>query len=446
MTAETTDRTLDQDLRDGRLAQASAFLNDLAPPEAAALLKQLPPKLSTIGFRLLSKGLALEVFDDLDADTQADLIGLLGSAEVAVAFEALDPEDRAELLDELPASVAKGLVRSLSPQERELTAVVLGFPRGSLGRRMSPEFIHAFTDDAAAAVLDRVRARGHQVSSIYIVPVLDRSRRLVGVVSLRDLLLAEPSATVDGLAKTPIYAHADDDAETTAGRCVDRGISAMPVVDGEDRLVGVLTLDDAIEIVDAARDEDEARAGAREPLRESYLYASIFTITRSRVVWLFVLAVSAILTVNVLEIFEGTLEQKVALALFIPLLTGIGGNTGSQAATTVTRSLATGEVAPRDVGRVAGKEIRVGLTMGTALGAVGFAVASLVYGLDIGTVIGLTIVSVCTMAATVGGMMPLLAKTIRVDPAVFSTPFISTFCDATGLIIYFMIAKTVLGI
>jgi magnesium transporter len=171
MTAETTDRTLDQDLRDGRLAQASAFLNDLAPPEAAALLKQLPPKLSTIGFRLLSKGLALEVFDDLDADTQADLIGLLGSAEVAVAFEALDPEDRAELLDELPASVAKGLVRSLSPQERELTAVVLGFPRGSLGRRMSPEFIHAFTDDAAAAVLDRVRARGHQVSSIYIVPV-----------------------------------------------------------------------------------------------------------------------------------------------------------------------------------------------------------------------------------------------------------------------------------
>ena len=158
------------------------------------------------------------------------------------------------------------------------------------------------------------------------------------------------------------------------------------------------------------------------------------------------LAVSAILTVNVLEIFEGTLEQRVALALFIPLLTGIGGNTGSQAATTVTRALATDEVAPRDVARVAAKEVRVGLTMGALLGLAGFTVAALVYGLEIGVVIGLTILSVCTLAATVGGVMPLIAKSIRVDPAVFSTPFISTFCDATGLLLYFSIAKTVLGI
>lgn len=446
MSAATTLRSLDDALRERDLGTASSILTPLAPQEAAALLEQLSPRHLTIGFRLLHKDKALEVFDAFDADTQAKVIHELGTAEVAVAFDKLEPEDRAELLDELPSSIAKELVRNLSRTERELTAVVLGFPRDSVGRRMSPEFIHAFSDDPASVVLERVKARGHQVQSIYIVPVLDRSRRLVGVVSLRDLLLADPDQPIGDFAKTPIYAHAYDDAEATADRCVDRGISAMPVVDGEDRLVGVLTLDDAIEIVDAARDEDEARAGAREPLRESYLYASVFAITRSRVVWLFVLAVSAILTVNVLEIFEGTLEQKVALALFIPLLTGIGGNTGSQAATTVTRALATGEVAPRDAARVAGKEIRVGLTMGAALGVVGFGVASAVYGLDIGTVIGLTIISVCTMAATVGGLMPLVAKTIRVDPAVFSTPFISTFCDATGLIIYFMIAKAVLGI
>ncbi|GAA3957086.1 magnesium transporter [Gordonia caeni] len=442
----TPTRALDSALREKNLTEASAILTALAPQEAAALLEAMPPHLRTIGFRLLHKDQAVEVFDDFDAAAQAELIHELGTADVAEAFDNLEPEDRAELLDELPATIAKQLVRSLSREERELTAVVLGFPRGSVGRRMSPEFIHAFTDENAEQVLDRVKARGHQVSSIYIVPVVDHSRRLVGVVSLRDLLLAGTDETIGPIAKTPIFAHALDDAETTAERCVDRGISAMPVVDAEDRLVGVLTLDDAIEIVDAARDVDEARAGAREPLRESYLYASIFAITRSRVVWLFVLAVSAILTVNVLEIFEGTLEQKVALALFIPLLTGIGGNTGSQAATTVTRALATGEVSPRDAGRVAGKEIRVGFTMGTALGVVGLAVASAIYGLDIGVVIGLTIVSVCTMAATVGGLMPLLAKTVRVDPAVFSTPFISTFCDATGLIIYFMIAKTVLGI
>ncbi|GAC56149.1 magnesium transporter MgtE [Gordonia hirsuta DSM 44140 = NBRC 16056] len=441
-----TSRALDAALRDERLSVASEILHPLAPQEAAALLEDLPANLRTIGFRLLHKHQALEVFDNFDTDSQAELIHELGSSEVARAFDNLEPEDRAELLDELPSSVAKQLVRSLSPEERELTAVVLGFPRGSVGRRMSPDFIHAFSDDDAATVLDRVKARGHQVQSIYVVPVLDRSRQLVGVVSLRELLLAAPEDLVGSFSRPPIFAHALDDAETTAERCVDRGISAMPIVDAEDRLVGVLTLDDAIEIVDSARDVDEARAGAREPLRESYLYASIFAITRSRVVWLFVLAVSAILTVNVLEIFEGTLEQKVALALFIPLLTGIGGNTGSQAATTVTRALATGEVTPHDALRVAGKEVRVGLTMGAALGLVGFGVASAVYGLDIGTVIGLTIVSVCTMAATVGGLMPLIAKTIHVDPAVFSTPFISTFCDATGLIIYFSIAKAILGI
>ena len=188
------------------------------------------------------------------------------------------------------------------------------------------------------------------------------------------------------------------------------------------------------------------RAGAREPLKTPYLQSSTLAITRARVVWLFVLAVSAILTVNVLEIFEGTLEQKVALALFIPLLTGIGGNTGSQAATTVTRALATDEVEGSDAPRVAFKEVRVGLTMGASLGLVGFVVAGAIYGWGIGTVIGLTIVSVCTVAATVGGLMPLAARAIKVDPAVFSTPFISTFCDATGLLIYFSIAKAVLGI
>ncbi|MFM9376664.1 magnesium transporter [Gordonia sp. VNK21] len=445
MSASLT-RELDQALDGNRLSEASAILSDSAPQDVAAMLEQLSPRLRSIGFRLLAKDQAVKVFDDLPSAAQAELIEALGTAEVADALNALEPDDRAELIDELPASVAKELIRTLPREQREATAVVLGFPRGSVGRRMSPEFVHAFDDDTAGEALDRVKARGHQASTIYTVPVVSHSRRLLGVVSLRDLLLCEPDDPVGPLAKRPIFAVVDDDAEPTAQRCVDRGILAMPVVDREDRLVGVLTLDDAIEVVDAARDEDEARAGAREPLKTPYLQASIFAITRARVVWLFVLAISAILTVNVLEIFEGTLEQKVALALFIPLLTGIGGNTGSQAATTVTRALAVDEVTPRDAGRVLGKEVRVGLTLGATLGIVGFLVAWAAYEFDIGAVIGLTIVSVCTMAASVGGLMPLIAKLVRVDPAVFSTPFISTFCDATGLIVYFMIAKAVLGI
>lgn len=442
----STARVLDDLVRERRLTDAQTLLADLPIQDAAATLDLLGEEQRTIAFRLLPKGQAIEVFDDLSPQGQADLVEELGTAAVAEAFDALEPDDRAELLDELPASIATELIRNLSPAERDATAVVLGFGHDTVGRRMSPEIVHAFGDDTAESAIARVKAKGHAAETIYSVPVTDHERRLIGVVSLRDLLLADPGQVVGPIAKKPIYAHADDRAEPAAQRCVDRGILAMPVVDHEMRLIGVFTLDDAIEVVDAARDEDEARAGAREPLREPYLQSSIFAITRARVVWLFVLAVSAILTVNVLEVFEATLDQKVVLALFIPLLTGIGGNTGSQAATTVTRALATDEVTPRDAGRVAGKEIRVGFTMGAALGVTGFAVAWLVYGLDIGTVIGLTIVSVCTMAATVGGLMPLLARTIRVDPAVFSTPFITTFCDATGLIIYFMIAKTVLGI
>lgn len=437
---------IDSLIDSGDLGVVGDLLTTLPHAEVAATLDLLPRRRRGIAFRLLPKDVAVEVFDDLSAVSQRDLIADLGTSEVAAAFDNLDPDDRAELLDELPAKVAKALVTQLSPAERELTGVVLGYPRGSVGRRMSPEVIHAGVAESVADALARVRARGHEVETIYTIPVIDAQRILAGVVSLRDLLLADPSSPMHQLMHPAIAAHADADAEATAHRCLTRGILAMPVVDSENRLVGVLTIDDAAEVIEAARDTDEARAGASEPLKEPYLLASVFSITKSRIVWLFVLAVSAILTVNVLEFFEGTLEQKVALALFIPLLTGIGGNTGSQAATTVTRALATDEARPRDVAKVAGKEARVGVTLGAGLGIVGFGVASVAYGLDIGTVIGLTIISVCTMAATVGGIMPLVAKSIRVDPAVFSTPFISTFCDATGLIIYFMIAKAVLGI
>ncbi|HEY5222859.1 MAG TPA: magnesium transporter [Microbacteriaceae bacterium] len=193
-----------------------------------------------------------------------------------------------------------------------------------------------------------------------------------------------------------------------------------------------------------AESEDAARTGGTEPLRRPYLSTSVFSITRSRVVWLLVLAVSAILTVQVLGIFEATLEQKVVLALFIPLLTGTGGNTGAQAATTITRALAMGDVRPRDIGRVAFREVRVGAMMGLLLGVLAFVIAALFYGVPTASVIGLTLLAVCTMAATVGGAMPIIAKWLRVDPAVFSTPFITTFCDATGLVIYFTIAKAIL--
>lgn len=244
----------------------------------------------------------------------------------------------------------------------------------------------------------------------------------------------------------PMVARTEDDAELVARRVLDEGRLLWPVVDREHRLVGVIPVTDAARIDKEAMAEDQARAGASEPLRRPYLLTPVRRIARARLVWLFVLGISAVLTVQVLEIFETTLEQEVTLALFIPLLTGIGGNTGSQAATTVTRALAMGEVRIRNVTQVALKEVRTGLYLGLVLAAVAFVVAGLVYGTGIGAVIALTLVANCPIAATVGGVIPLVARAAKVDPAVFSTPFISTFCDASGLLIYFTVAISVLGL
>lgn len=428
------------------LIAASHILSDIAPQEIASLFEQMESYPRAVAYRLLTKDRALDVFEHMDAAAQSELITLLREDEVTSVFDSLDPDDRVELLDELPAKVAKQLVRELSPQERDVTAVILGYPRGSVGRRMSPEFVHVFPDDTLARALERVRVRGMESETIYTVPVIGTSRGLEGVISLKDLFLMPSEDLVADHMASPIFAFADDDAESAARRCVDRHVLALPIVDHEERLLGLLTIDDATRIVEAARDEDAARAGAMEPLRRPYLLTPVLHLARSRIVWLLVLGISAILTVNVLQIFETTLEQLTALALFIPLLTGIGGNTGSQAATTVTRALAVDEAQPKDVGKVALKEVRTGLLLGIVLGAVGWLVATPVFGNGIGVVISLTLISICTIAATVGGTMPLLAKAIRVDPAVFSTPFISTFCDATGLIVYFMIARAVLSI
>jgi magnesium transporter len=218
----------------------------------------------------------------------------------------------------------------------------------------------------------------------------------------------------------------------------------MPIVDSEQRLVGMFTIDDAVRILEREESEDTARQGGTEPLRRPYLSTPVRSIVRSRVVWLLVLAIGATLTVQVLSVFESTLERVTVLALFVPLLIGTGGNTGNQAATTVTRALALGDVGPRDLLRVLSRELRTGAMLGLLLGGLGFAVAGLVYSPQIGAVIGITLLTVCTVAAAVGGCMPLLARAVRVDPAVFSNPFISTFVDATGLIVYFMIAKTIL--
>lgn len=429
----------------GDLPGASAVLTPLAVPEVVELVDRLPIDDAAIVYRLLAKTRALEVFEALSPGTRGDLVQALRNVEITALFAEMDPDDRVWLLDELPASVAPQLLRGLTRQERDLTSGMLGYPQDSIGRRMSPEFVTTHPQLTVRETFARIRAALDSAETVYTVPVTD-ARRVVGVVSLRDLMSADEDAVISDVMNEPHVAEVTENAETAARRATDYSLLALPVVDGEQRLVGILTIDDAARILKQEESEDAARQGGVEPLRRSYLGTPIRQLVRSRVVWLLVLAVGATLTVQVLDTFEATLAQMTVLALFVPLLIGTGGNTGNQAATTVTRSLALGEVSPRDVLRVLSREIRVGFCLGLLLGTLGFVIAGLIYEWHVGLVIGLTLVAVCTVAASVGGMMPLAARAIRVDPAVFSNPFITTFVDATGLVIYFLIAKTVLGL
>ena len=439
-------KTIRRALNAGDLATADAEAKRLTPARTIDVMERLPAKQRAVLYRLLPKQQAADVFEDLPPVLQKDLISSLQDEEVAAAFADLEPDDRVALLDEVPAPVAARLMQGLSQQERELTSDILGYPKKSIGRRMSPEVVGIDPDLTASQALGDVRRVLDYAETVYTLPVTDPNRVLLGVVSLRDLMKADPEQSVASIMRTADFARAIDSAEDAARRCADSKHLALPVVDNDRRLVGILTVDDALDVLEEADSQDQARIGGSETLRQPYLTTSIATLVRSRVVWLLVLAIGAALTVQVLDTFESTLAEVVTLALFVPLLIGTGGNTGNQAATTVTRALALQDVTPKDIAKVLGREFRVGLCLGLILGGVGFVLTSVLFDRSIGTVIGLTLLSVCTMAATVGGAMPLLAKAVRADPAVFSNPFITTFVDATGLLIYFLIAKAVLHI
>lgn len=439
-------RRIDALLDSEDLHGAAALVEGMPPWFVVDILERSSAKDRAVLFRLLSKGAAHVVFEALDPPVQSELIRGLQADRVSQIFADLDPDDRAGLVDELPANLATRLLRGLSADEKALTDTVLDYPAGSVGRRMTPEFVTTHPETTAGETLERVRRRIDDVETIYGLPVTDGQRRLVGIVGLRTVMRADPDTPISALMNEAVTARARESAETAARRSAEERLIVLPVVDEEYRLVGILTFDDALRVLEDAESEDTARQGGSEPLRRPYLTTPVRSLVRSRVVWLLVLALGAALTVQVLEVFEATLEQVVVLSLFVPLIIGTGGNTGNQAATTVTRALALGDVSPRDVLRVMLLEVRTGATLGLVLGTAGWAVTGLIYGADLGMVIGLTLLALCTIAATVGGMMPILAQAVRADPAVFSNPFITTFVDATGLIVYFLIARVVLGL
>ncbi len=438
---------LDDLLEGGDLALIDAWLAQADVVEIAEALSRLPRELRAVPFRLLAKDRALEVFELLDPSVQQELLVGLRETNVRLLFEEMDPDDRARLTEEMPAKVARRLLAGLSPNERRLTATLLGYPEDSAGRLMSPEVASLRAGMSAGDAMERLRRIGRSAETIYALPVTDDQRRLVGALGLRDLVLADPATPVGELMDPEVYsARVDADQEQVARLMREADLLALPIVDTEDRLVGIVTVDDAMAVLEEEETEDLARTGGAEPLGRPYLATSILQLARSRVVWLIVFIAAGAVTVNVLAVFEATLAERVTLALFVPLVIGTAGNTGAQSATTITRAIAVGEVRLADLGPVIVREGSTGLFLGAILSILAFVPIAILVSPDIGGVVAITLVIACTWASLIGSILPIGAKRVGVDPAVMSVPLITALVDASGLLVYFVVARTVLGL
>lgn len=438
---------LDDLVETGDLDLINRWVDQADIVEIADELSRLPREQRAVPFRLLAKDRALEVFERLDPSLQQELLEGLRETNVRQLFEEIDPDDRARLTEEMPAKVARRLLAGLSPNERRLTSTLLGYPEDSAGRLMSPEVASLRAGMTVAEALDRLRRIGRSSETIYALPVTDDHRRLVGALGLRDLVLASPSQRIEDLMDTDVYsARVDTDQEAAARLIREADLLGLPIVDTEDRLVGIVTVDDAMEVLEEEETEDVARAGGAEPLRRPYFATSILQLARSRILWLMLFIAAGAITVNVLAAFATTLNGALALAFFVPLVIGTAGSTGAQSATTIIRALAVGEVRFADILAVVVRESTTGVVLGAALAVVAFAPISFFAGTDIATVVGLTLLIACTIAALIGSALPLGAKRFGLDPAVMSVPLITALVDATGLIVYFLIARIVLGL
>lgn len=423
------------------------WLVDTQTLEIAESISRLDSEQRAIVFRLLPKDRTIDVFEMLDTVLQQEILKTLRQGRVREILEEMEPDDRARLLDELPPSLAKKLLEGLSFKERRLTSILLGYPENSVGRIMSPEFVDLKITMTVSEAIAKLRYSGRGVEAIYLLPVIDEQEKLIDVIELGDLVLAEPSEKVGNLvSEEPYSVKADQDQEAASRLLLETGLMALPVVNGEERLVGILTFDDAMEVLQESDTEDILRSGGSEPLGTPYLAASIFKLTKTRAVWLMVLAFAATLTVNVLNFFQNSLQSAIRLSLFIPLLIGIGGNIGAQSVTIITRAMALGEVRFSDFFLVLIREIRVGFFLGLTLGTLSLPIVGPFFGWDIALVLSTSLLSISVLAAFAGSTLPMVAKRIGIDPAVVSAPIISTLVDASGLIIYFLIAKFVFGI
>jgi len=430
-------------------------LVDFSPADVAELITELPDQDQAVVFRLLPHTNADEVFEYLDTDAQQVVLKAMGHAEAARILNDMSPDDRTALLEELPGNVVVQLLQLLSPEEKAVAQSLLNYPAESVGRLMTPDFLAVKPRWTIQQVLEHIRANGRDSETLNVIYVTDERGRLIDDVRIREFLLRPLETTVDEIHDSSFVAlHATDPESDALDAFKKYDRNTLPVIDSDGKLLGIVTVDDMLDVQEEQATEDIQKLGAVRALEEPYIDAPVWALVKKRAPWLVVLFLGEMLTATAIGHFEHELQRAVVLALFIPLIISSGGNSGSQASTLIIRAMALNEVALADWWRVLRKEIVSGLLLGAMLGVLGLlrvvvggAVWPGAYGQHgslIGLTLGITIMSVVLWGTLCGSMLPLVLRRLGIDPATSSAPFVATLVDVTGLVIYFGAAALIL--
>jgi magnesium transporter len=432
----------------GSFDAARALLIPMQSADAAEVIDELPDILQAVAFRLLPKDEAIEVYEHLPGKVQQSLLAEFRQPEMLEIVDRMSPDDRARLFDELPAKVVRQLLLQMSPAERHATALLLGYPADSAGRIMTSEFVTLRETLTVTQALDRIRRLAKSSETIYTLYVTDDFRHPLGTLSLRDLVIAQPDQRIHELmTREVVFVQTDTDQEEAARLIQRYDFLALPVVDLEHRLVGIVTIDDLMDVIEAEVTEDIYTAGGVQTIGDEYFKTNLLTVARKRVVWLLVLLVTNTATSAVIKGQEDLLQQVVILTAFIPLLIGAGGNVGAQSSTVVIRGLNTEEVRPSQMASIVGRETLAGLLLGLLLGtAVTFWAYFLERNFGVALSVGLSLIAISVIASFAGSALPFVFKALKFDPALMSAPFITTAVDVLGVLIYLNIARVILQI
>ena len=433
------------------------MLSEMQPPDIAAIFEEAPEKDIPIIFRILPKELAAEVFVEMDSDMQQLLIEAFSDKELHDVIDELFMDDTVDIIDEMPATVTKRILRQTDSKTRQMINQLLAYPDDSAGSIMTTEYIDLKKSMTVEKAFDRIRKIGFESETIYSCYVTDASRHLLGIVSVKDLLLNAKDEIIGNIMdENIIFANTLDDKELVAGLFEKYDMLALPIVDKEQRLVGIVTVDDAIDVLQEEATEDIEKMAAILPSEHSYFKTSVFETFKARIPWLMLLMISATFTGAIISGFEDKLIKFGALIAFIPMLMDTGGNSGSQASVTVIRAISMGDIEFKDMLKVLWKEIRVALFCAVSLVSINFIKLffidnMLLHNFDTGKelleicVVSATLFFAILVAKIIGCSLPILAKKIGFDPAVMASPLITTIVDAISLIIYFLMASAILG-